>query len=207
MSDRMISKGRRSGTRIIACAVFKPALEHIQLLKRYPNLRVSYLPSNLHLSPQKLENYLRREVALARRRNESVVCLYGDCFPTINDFCKEHEVIKVPGPHCDEMLLGSQPFRQIIEETAGTYFLEQELILNFEKYCVKPLELDDAEMRKAYFEHYRRVLYVHQPSDPDLTPKAIEVARFLELPLEIREADYSHLDRTLIDLIQQALSR
>jgi len=30
-------------TRIVACAVFKPAIEYLQLELRYPNLRLIYL--------------------------------------------------------------------------------------------------------------------------------------------------------------------
>jgi len=47
-------------TRIIACGVFKPAIEYFQMKKRYPNLRLSYLPSSLHLKPQELEDRLRK---------------------------------------------------------------------------------------------------------------------------------------------------
>jgi hypothetical protein len=36
-------------------------------------------------------------------------------------------------------------------------------------------------------------------------PSARELAEFLELSLEIRDADYSYLERKLIDVIQPAL--
>ena len=188
-------------TRITACMVFKPALEYLRLEKRYPNLRLTYLPSNLHLRPQELKNRLLKEITSAQERNERVICLYGDCFPGINDFCEEHGLIKVPGHYCYEMLLGSERFRQLISEIAGTYFAERDLIVNFEEYCVRPLELQDEEMRKYCFGQYRRLLYVRQPSDPNLVPRADEVAKFLELSLEISDADYSHLEKTLIELI------
>lgn len=188
-------------TRIITCAVFKPALEHLQLGDRYPNLRFTYLPSNLHLTPQKLENCLLGEINVAQKRNERMICLYGDCFPGLKDFCARHGAITVPGHYCYEMLLGTEQFQQIVEETAGTYFVEMDLILNFEEYCVSPLELHDEEMRKYCFEHYQRLIYVRQPSDPDLVPNARELAEFLELSLEITDANYSHLERILVELI------
>jgi hypothetical protein len=99
------------------------------------------------------------------------------------------------------MLLGTERFRCLIEEMAGTYFVEKELIINFEEYCVLPLELHDEEMRKYCFEHYKRLLYVRQPSDPNLIPQAGEVAEFLELSLDISDADYSHLEKKLIELL------
>ena len=188
-------------TRVIACMVFQPALEHLRLEKRYANLRLTYLPSNLHLRPQELKNRLLKEVTAAQKRNERVICLYGECFPSIDDFCQQHGVIKVTGHYCYEMLLGSERFRRLIEEMAGTYFAERDLILNFEEYCVRPLELRDEEMRKYCFQQYRRLLYVRQPSDPDLIPQAGEVAEFLELSLDISDADYSHLEKNLTKLI------
>ena len=188
-------------TRIIACKVFKPAIKALQLEKRYPNPRLTYLPSNLHLRPQELKNRLLKEITSTQKRNERVICLYGDCFPDIDDFCEQHEVIKVPGHYCYEMLLGSKRFSQLLNEMAGTYFAEKELIQNFEAYCVRPLELHDEEMRRYCFGQYQRLLYVRQPSDPNLVPRAGEVAEFLGLFLDISDVDYSHLEKSLIELL------
>jgi len=193
----------RNLTRIIACGVFKPVLEYLQLERSYPNLRLTYLPSKLHLRPQELEERLLREANKAKERNERIICLYGECFPDIDDSCQQHGIIKVPGFYCYEMLLGGERFKQLIEEIAGTYFLEEDLIINFVEYCMRPLELQDEEMRKQCFEHYKRLLYVRQPSDLDLEPKAGELAKFLGLDLEIQDADYSYLERKLSELIEQ----
>ena len=88
-----MSNKTRNTIRIIACAVFKPAIEYLQLERRYNNLRLTYLPSNLHLISQDLKNRLLEEITYAQKRNERVVCLYGNCFPGINDFCEQHRVI------------------------------------------------------------------------------------------------------------------
>jgi hypothetical protein len=190
----------RSSTRLIACGVFRPALEHLKLEERYPYLRYNYLPSNLHLRPQDLRRQLSETITSARQGNERILCLYGTCFPDIDDFCRHQGVTKVPGFHCFEMLLGSEQYENVINEMPGTYFLERDLILNFEEYCLEPLELHDEEMRKSFFEHYERIVYLRQPSDPDLMSKANELATFLQLSLEIRDADYSHLKKILNDL-------
>lgn len=194
-------KKSKNITRIIACAVFKPAIEYLQLERRYPNLRLTYLPSKLHLKPQELEKRLLTSIKAAQKRNERVICLYGDCFPDIDDFCQEHGAIKVPGHYCYEMLLGGERFRRFIKEMTGTYFAEKDLILNFEEYCVRPLELHDEEMRRYCFQQYRRLLYVRQPSDPNLVSKAGEVAEFLGLSLDVSDVDYSYLEKILIELL------
>ncbi len=196
-----MSEKNQKITRIIACKVFQPAIEALQLEKAYHNLRLTYLPSNLHLRPQELENRMLTRIKAAQKRNERVLCLYGDCFPDIDDFCQEHGVIKVPGHYCYEMLLGSDRFRQILNEMAGTYFAEKELIQNFEDYCVIPLELYDEEMKRYCFNQYQRLLYVRQPSDPDLAARAGEVADFIGLSLAISDVDYSYLEKSLIGLL------
>ncbi|HEX74910.1 MAG TPA: DUF1638 domain-containing protein [Dehalococcoidia bacterium] len=153
------------------------------------------------MKPQELKGRLLEVIAYAKKRNERVICLYGECFPGISELCRLHGAIKVPGHYCYEMLLGAELFQQLINDTAGTYFLEKELILNFEEYCMNPLELYDQEMRKYCFEHYRRLLYVRQPEDPDLIFQAGKLAEFLNLSLEIRDVNYSELEKKLIELI------
>lgn len=189
-------------TRIIACAVFRPALEHLQLTRRFPQLRVSYLPSRLHNMPLQLERRLLKEALLSRKRGERIVCLYGECFPEMNGFCNRLGLARVTGVHCDEILLGHERFQQVIGEVTGTYFLERDLIVNFEKYCRKPLELDDIEIRDALFRHYQRLLYLRQPSDPDLTLRAREIADFLGLRLETANVDYSFLESQVLALMR-----
>ncbi|MBW2076969.1 MAG: DUF1638 domain-containing protein [Deltaproteobacteria bacterium] len=83
-----------------------------------------------------------------------VVCLYGECFPGIDEFCERRGIIRAPVLYCYEMLLGSEQFHGIMDETAGTYFLERELIVKFDEYCVEPLELYDGEMRKVQDQGY-----------------------------------------------------
>jgi len=188
-------------TRIVACGVFKPAIEHLRLANRYPNLRFTYLPPVLHITPQKLEQHLLRRITAAQRKDERIICLYGECIPDLSNVCQYQGVMKVPGHSCYEMLLGNERFEQFIDETAGTYFLEKDLIINFREYCIEPLELDDEEMRDCYFQHYRKLLYVRQPTDPDLISQAHDLADFLELSLSVSDADYSHLEKSLIGLI------
>lgn len=185
---------------IIACGVFKPFLDTLEL-KRYPQVRLTFLPSNLHLFPNELKNLLRKEIISVQKTGKNLICLYGNCFPDMESFCRDQNVTKVPGDLCYEMLLGKEVFRKIMDETAGTYFIEKELILNFDEYCVDPLDLKDSEMRKLYFKNYKRIIYLRQPADPDLSKKAVDLAGFLELLPEVRDADYSHLEKELMELI------
>jgi hypothetical protein len=203
-NESMDSAGNKAPppTRIIACNAFRTALDTFRLEERYPDVHVTFLPSNLHLWPQRLKRSLSREVRKAQRNNERVICLYGECFPDIDEFCEKRGIKRMPGLYCYEMLLGSGQFRKILDETAGTFFVERDLIINFEEYCIEPLELHDEEMRKSYFKHYRRLLYMRQPSDPDLVPRVRELSQFLNLSFDIRDANYRYFNTKLIALIE-----
>jgi hypothetical protein len=166
---------------------------------------VTFLPSNLHLYPHTLKKNLLGEIVSAQKRNERPLLLYGYCVPGIEEICTQNCADKVPGLHCYEMLLGSHSYDQILAETAGTYFLEKELIVNFREYCLEPLELYDTEIRKSFFKHYKKLMYVRQPFDPDLKAAAGKLAGFLNLSLQIIDADYSHLNKRLIHLIRSGI--
>ncbi len=106
--------------RIISCGVFRPVLEQLKLEERFPGLNVTYLPSNLHNTPYELENYLLNEIAASKKRNERIICLYGECFPDINILCSRHGVVKIEGHHCYDILLGRGKFMEIMDESAKT---------------------------------------------------------------------------------------
>lgn len=201
MIDAAPSTQTATVTCMIACAVFRPALEHLRVTEKYPQLRVVYLPSRLHNMPQQLQRRLLKEVVKRLKRGERITCLYGECFPDMNEFCKRHGIARVAGIHCDEILLGRERFQEIIGDVSGTYFLERDLIVNFERYCRRPLELDDTEIREAMFRHYQRLLYLRQPSDGDLIPKVSRIADFLRLPFEMTDVDYSFLENQIAQLM------
>ena len=182
---------------IIACNVFRSAMEHLGIQSRFPDLSLRYLPAHLHLQPLELKRRLLAEIETARQIDPSVGCLYGHCFEDIEDVLEKAGVPRIRTSHCFEILMGGQRFGRVIQDQAGTFFMERELVENFEAYCWDPLELHDPQMRRWYFEHYRRVAYIRQPRDPDLTDKAQGIAGALELDLQILEVALNKLNNEL----------
>jgi hypothetical protein len=188
-------------TRIIACHVFKPALEALEIEERYPHVKVTYMPSTLHSNSGELKKHFLDKFAAADGKNEKVVFLYGACFPDIDNVCNEKGATRTPGHFCYEILLGTERFNKAMDETAGTYFTEKDLIRNYDEFCRIPLELDDKDMRKHFFGPYKKFMYIRQPLDYDLMPKARQIAEYLDLELVIQDADYSYLQKMLDELI------
>lgn len=192
---------------LIACHVFRSAMDYLGIQKHYPDLTIRYLPAHLHLQPARLKDRLLAEIRQAGESNLCVGCLYGHCFEDIDEVLKPSAVPRLPVSHCFEILLGKDRFQQFMQEQPGTFFMEKELIENFEECCWNPLELSDPQMRRWYFEHYHQIAYIRQPRDPDLTVKVRDIAGALELGFKVVDADYRELERKLNDLIGKLCPR
>ena len=191
--------------RLVACEVFKPALDYLGLQKKYPRIHITFLPSRLHINPNELEQRLSTTIQPFKQQTSRIICCYGNCFGGMDDFCALHGLRRTHGDHCYEILLGPGRFKEIIEKTTGTYFVEQDLVRHFKEYCIDPLELYDEDMRHMCFAHYKKLLYLRQPADGDLLPEVKKIAAFLELDLDIKDADYSYLEKKLIDFVKGSL--
>lgn len=182
---------------IIACSVFKDAVSHLADRMAGRPLSYAYLPSHLHLKPTDLKARLLTSIRQAKEGGASVACLYGQCFPDIDRCLDPEQVARIPCGHCYEAFLGRRRYRQIMAARPGTFFVEKELLLDFDALCRIPLELDDPAMREIYFSHYQQVVYIRQPLDPDLSEQTRFVADLLKLQRRTVDADYTELKRFL----------
>lgn len=178
---------------IIACSVFKDAIASLADEIADRPFSFIYLPSNLHLRPNVLRTKLLACIRRTKENHPRVGCLYGRCFEDIDRCIEPQGVIRIPCSHCYEILLGHRRHKEITDSQPGTFFVEKELLLDFDELCRRPLELDDPEMRDLYFKHYRQIVYIRQPRDPDLTAQLSAVADILKLKLHIEDADYTEL--------------
>jgi hypothetical protein len=72
------------------------------------------------------------------------------------------------------------------------------LARNFERLVIRGLGLDrHPELRDQYFGNYRRLVYLAQSDDPELTTAARRAARRLGLRFERRETGYGELATTI----------
>lgn len=187
--------------RIIACGVFRNALRRIEPQRFYQNVAITFITPHLHNHPKKLKKEILHQIHMAQKAGDKILCLYGRCYPDLDDHLYEMGIPRVPGEHCYEILLSSRRFHAIIDEEAGTYFVEKELILNFSEYCIQPLELDDPVMRESFFQHYKRLVYIRQSFDSDsIIPSFHDISQFLDLTPLVIDADYSELKTNLIEL-------
>jgi hypothetical protein len=178
---------------LLACDVFRSALKYLGVDRPEAPGRIVYLPSHLHLHPDRLRREMRRCLLSAGSERPFAGCLYGKCFPDIDRVLRPWQVDRISCAHCYEILMGRVAYDDLIAAQPGSFFLERTLIEDFDGLCRQPLELDDPQMRQWYFEHYRQVVYIRQPRDPDLGEAVRAIADMLSLDRLVVDADYRDL--------------
>jgi len=158
----------------------------------------------LHLYPSRIVEELREKLHALRPRYEHLVVVYGDCGTTgrLEPILDEVGAARVKGPHCYEMLAGSELFERVSDERPGTFFLTDWLVRNFDRAVVRGLGLDRyPELKSMLFGNYEAVLYLRQVPNPRLAATAEEIAAYLGLPLEINDVGLGELESRLADLM------
>jgi hypothetical protein len=103
------------------------------------------------------------------------------------------------------MYAGAEEFERLTDEQPATFFLTDWLVRNFERAVLRGLGLDRyPELKPVYFQNYTNCLYLAQFPNQALGAKAAEIARYLELPLEIRFVGFGELETRLAELVGAA---
>ena len=190
-------------TALIICGALGAEVKDIVDRRRW-DVDIYGLSALLHLYPSRIVSELRDKLAALKPRYDRLVVVYGDCGTAgrLDPILDEFDAARVRGPHCYEMLAGSELFEKVADEKPGTFFLTDWLVRNFERAVVRGLGLDRyPEIREMLFGNYEAVLYLRQVPNPRLAERAHEIAGYLGLPLEIRDVGLGELESRLAELI------
>ena len=86
--------------KIVGCSVFQKELEHIL----GEDAGVQWLPAGLHVS----EGRLADAVAAALEGTDGAACVYGACFPDIDQVLAEHGARRLPAKNCVEAFVSRE---------------------------------------------------------------------------------------------------
>lgn len=191
-------------TAFIMCGAL--AREVLDIIDRHGwDADVVGVPAIDHMHPERIAPDVEKRFLELRDEYDRVVVVFGDCGSrgAVDALLEKYGLERVDGPHCYEMY-GGDAFHELMEEEPGTFFLTDFLVRGFRGTILKGLGLDRfPQLKEDYFRNYKRLVYLEQVENAELRERALQIADYLELPLEIRHTGYGLLEERLVALMER----
>lgn len=185
---------------VIACGALAREVKHLLDVNGWSHVTLTCLPADLHNRPQLIPEAMRKKIRAARDRYDRIVALYGDCGTggLLDDVLDAEGVDRIPGPHCYQFYMGTEPFTEAMDKDPCSFFLTDYLARHFDRLIIQGLGLDRyPQLLDDYFGHYTRLIYLAQTDDPELDAAARAGAERLGLAYERRFTGYGELETFL----------
>src|SRR6185312_10892835 len=175
---------------VIGCGAL--ARELVELTRRagLPAMDLTCLPASLHNRPERIPGAVAARIRRARRDGyDHIFVAYADCGTggLLDRVLEQEGVARLEGAHCYEVYAGRAAFAALHDREPGTFYLTDYLVRNFVRLVIRGLGLDrHPELLPIYFGNYRRLVYLAQSDDAELTAGAESAAVSLGLTFERR---------------------
>jgi hypothetical protein len=186
-------------TRLVIVGCGALARELIALTHGIPGVRVEGVDARLHMQPARIADAVAAKVEKVRARDGRDVRIfvaYADCGTagSLDAYLEREGLERIEGAHCYEFYSGAAAYEALQEEELGTFYLTDFLARQFDSIIWTGLGLDrHPELLPDYFGNYRRLVYLAQSDDPDLTTRAEAAAVRLGLSFERRATGFGDL--------------
>jgi Protein of unknown function (DUF1638) len=195
MSERLL---------VVGCGALAGEVRAIVQANGWDHVDVRHLPAELHATPRRIPPALDEALREAAGRYDRVFVAYADCGTTggIDEVCGRYGATRLEGAHCYAVYAGLAEWDALQEEEAGTFYLTDFFVRNFDSFVGRPLGLDRyPELIGDILGNYRRVVYLAQGDDPALRERAEECAAALGLAFECRRTGYGRLAPSLSSFV------
>jgi hypothetical protein len=186
-------------TRLVIVGCGALAREMLALTQGIPGVRVEGVDARLHMRPQLIAAAVAAKVDKVRARegrDVRIFVAYADCGTagSLDAYLDREGIDRIQGAHCYEFYSGAAAYEALQEEEVGTFYLTDFLARQFDSIIWTGLGLDrHPELLPDYFGNYRRLVYLAQSDDPDLTARAEAAAARLGLSFERRVTGFGDL--------------
>lgn len=171
----------------------------LALTRGIPGVRVEGVDARLHMRPQLIADAVAAKVEKVRARegrDVRIFVAYADCGTagSLDAYLEREGIDRIQGAHCYEFYAGAAAYEALQEEELGTFYLTDFLARQFDSIIWTGLGLDrHPELLPDYFGSYRRLVYLAQSDDQDLTARAEAAATRLGLSFERRVTGFGDL--------------
>ena len=183
---------------LIACGALAREIVQILELNCWTHIDLTCLPAILHNHPEKITPAVCQAINKYKNEYEKIFVAYADCGTggVLLEKCKRLGVEMIPGPHCYSFYEGNSMFAK--RDESSSFFLTDFLVRQFDSFVWKPLGLDkNPELLEVYFGNYTKVVYQAQTNDSELTIKAKDCAKRMNLEFERRFTGYGDLAKAI----------
>jgi hypothetical protein len=191
---------------IIACGALAKELVALKSLNEWQQINISCLPARYHNTPKLIPDAVDKKIEQIKLKNDGKILIaYGDCgtgglLDVVIDkhnLLQEGKVERLPGAHCYQFFAGQETFTDLQEEEIGSFYVTDFLVKQFDSYVWKSLGLDKhPELLEMYFGNYKRLVFLAQTEDEELTKLAESCAKRLNLNFERLYTGYGDLEQT-----------
>ncbi len=181
---------------VIACGALAREITALKRASAWDALDVTCLPPELHMRPERIPEAVREAIREGRARYSNIFVAYADCGTggALDRLLESEGIERLPGAHCYEFYATTPAFNALADAEIGTFYLTDFLVRHFDRLVWAGLGLDrHPQLQSAYFEHYRKVIYLAQTDDAALTQKAEAIAARLGLVFERHRTNYGDL--------------
>ena len=197
-------------TRLVIVGCGALARELLALTAGIPGVRVEGVDARLHMQPALIADAVAAKVDKVRERfgaDVRIFVAYADCGTggSLDAYLEREGLERIDGAHCFEFYAGAAAYERLQEQELGTFYLTDFLARQFESIIVAGLGLDrHPELRDDYFGSYRRLVYLAQTDDDDLTARARAAADRLGLAFERQATGFGELTPAIATAVSAA---
>jgi len=175
---------------MICCSVLQAEVESL-CKAHWPVHKLIYLPSMLHMHPERLASSLESVLDNELKEGHGVVLIYGDCCARMTALEALPGVVRTRGKNCCELLLGPEEYRRLLQE--GAFFLIPEWARRWKEIFAKELGLNRDNATSLMQEMHRKLVYLDTGLAPAPETALKECAEYCGLPYEVQPVSLERL--------------
>jgi hypothetical protein len=189
---------------IISCSALKQEVESL-CKEHWPRHRLLFLPSMLHMHPERLAASLESALEAEMIRSRDVVLIYGDCCARMTALEALPVVTRTRGKNCCELLLGDGEYRRLSHE--GAFFLIPEWAGRWKEVFSRELGLNRENAAGLMGDMCKKLVYLDTGLVPTPDSELRDCAEYLALPCEVMPVSLKPLQAAIEEAVLRCITK